>query len=107
MGDIPHIIVFYDRHCAFCNLCRRFVEKRQKKATFIFRDIGNKDAESIVVEYGTLKLKKFNACLYIVKNLKQPWPLVALLAQAVPERIGDWVYDWVSRHRTVLMRLFR
>lgn len=102
-----HVItILYDADCDFCNRCRAFVEARSKESvSFIFEDIGT-DAESIVVEPETLGLEKFNACRYIARHMHGSWPTIGFILGIVPRRIGDWSYDWISKHRGLLMKLF-
>ena len=99
------IIVLYDADCAFCNVCRRFAERRQKmNVQFVFEDIGDRNAETIIIEPETLKLEKFPACLYIARHMRGPWPIIAATLRILPDRLGNWGYDWVSRHRSFLMK---
>ncbi len=72
--------ILYEADCSFCNVCRRFVKKRDLNEMFIFIDIYSEDAsdliqktghperpeyDSIVVTDGqNLYLEKYPACLY-------------------------------------------
>lgn len=104
--DRKQVTVLYDADCRFCDKCRNFAEKRQgENTTLIFKDIGDRNADSIIVDPDGLKLEKFPASLYIAKHMKQPWPFIAAIGKVIPNAIGNWGYDWVSRHRNFLMKL--
>ncbi|MFT5037311.1 MAG: putative DCC family thiol-disulfide oxidoreductase YuxK [Candidatus Azotimanducaceae bacterium] len=115
------ITILYEADCGFCNVCRRFVEKRDSNGTFTFIDIYSEEAsnlirktghpqsreyDSIVVTNGqNLYLHKYPACLYIAKRLRQPWPLLALLLRIIPNFIGNWGYDLVAHNRKHLSKV--
>lgn len=108
------ITVFYQADCDFCNACRRFVERRDTPGHCVFKDIkeseyalGKKRGfESIVVVVDNEHIyTKFLACLYIGKQLKNPWPYIVVALGIVPKSVGDWGYDVISNHRNILLNL--
>jgi predicted DCC family thiol-disulfide oxidoreductase YuxK len=109
------IIVYYQPSCAFCVVCRHFIEKRVKNVEFVFFDLDQyKENEgrptrldSIVVIYENKNYFKYNACLLIARHISKPWPLISSILQIVPTKLGDFGYDVVANHRVVLMYLYR
>ncbi len=117
-------IILYQSDCAFCNWCRRFIEKRDKKHSFSFLgiesdqahalavnhgfQINKNDPESIVVITQTKRvLMKWKACRYIGAHLTLPVRLATKISFFVPRFIGDKIYDFISRHRGFMCKLVR
>jgi predicted DCC family thiol-disulfide oxidoreductase YuxK len=111
MSD-AHDVVLYDGVCGFCNRSVRFIIKRDRKKRFQFAALqsgvgkelaakhgvdGERLEGLVLIENGEATIKS-TAALRIVRRLKWPWPVLALLL-ALPVRIRDWFYDQFATRR--------
>lgn len=110
------IVVLYEPNCAFCRLCKAFVEKRDPTKRILFTDINTypiefSDNEEIrgqkplAALEGDRKYTRFRACQCIARYMKEPWPKIAWILYLIPKPIGNWGYDLVANHRDILMKL--
>jgi predicted DCC family thiol-disulfide oxidoreductase YuxK len=105
-------VVFFDGVCNLCNGFVRFVIRRDPDGRFAFAPLQSAAAEArlgtrvvpgslpdsvLLFEDGTL-YQRSTAALRIMRGLRAPWPLLALLL-LVPRPIRDWGYDRLARHR--------
>lgn len=108
-----HIYVYYQSSCAFCVVCRKFIQKRIKNTGFTFLDLAqyreNEGHEalhnSIIVKYKDEQYFKYHACIVIAQNLSKPWPFISKVLRFVPTSLGDWGYDFIANHRGFMMHL--
>jgi predicted DCC family thiol-disulfide oxidoreductase YuxK len=99
------IVMHYDTTCTFCRWCADFVQKRQLADIVL---IHTDDTESItVLTPDSETLRKYAACIYIGKQLTQPWRFFAHIFYYLPRPLGDAVYDWVQRNRSLLVKILR
>jgi predicted DCC family thiol-disulfide oxidoreductase YuxK len=111
-----HLVV-YDGVCGLCNTFVQFVLPRDRRRLFQFaslqsqyggglvrrhgRDPGRLDTLYVIVGHrGTAPrvLSRARAVLFVLEALGGWWRLPAL-AGALPDRILNWGYDTVARHR--------
>jgi predicted DCC family thiol-disulfide oxidoreductase YuxK len=123
MNDGGPIHVLYDADCGFCNWCRAFVEKRDKKRKFIFHGIASNEVdflfetrnisvdrinpESIAMVLPDAVLYKGTATGFVLKNMPFPWNFAGRIFLLLPTFLIDRLYDSASRNRGVLCRLVR
>jgi predicted DCC family thiol-disulfide oxidoreductase YuxK len=105
-------IVFFDGVCNLCNGFVQFVIARDPTATFRFATLQSEAAQHrlgttivpgiapdtvLLWDHGTL-YERSTAVLRIVRHLRAPWPLFAILI-ITPRPIRDWVYDRIAGSR--------
>lgn len=119
--ETKQLTIIYDDECLFCNWCRTFVEKRAPRGVFLFlgarheaaRDVYDTvcpknpiPTDTIVVITETKKTyTKYEACRIIGMHMYLSWRMFAYCGAVLPRRLGNALYDLVSRHRTRLARI--
>lgn len=105
-------IILFDGICALCNNFIVFVAKNDRKDTFRFLPLQNKninqfiDTEKnniknlksiILIEEGNLKYKS-NAAIEILIHLKRIY-LLCKVFYIIPKQIRDFIYDLIANNR--------
>jgi predicted DCC family thiol-disulfide oxidoreductase YuxK len=110
--DLKAVVIF-DSNCILCSALVRFLLRHEKGDTLNFassrKDVGIKlaqdhgiapeelDLSFLVIRDGKA-LKKSDASLALLAELKAPWRYLTVL-RIVPNRLRDWIYDIVARNR--------
>ena len=105
-------IVLYDADCGFCEKCRRFCEKRNRKNSLNFIDINSEEASDLFKSYDLKESLKtiwffnskeaFNkgyAITEICKNLNTPWNIFYYSKKILPKAFLDFLYDFVAKSK--------
>jgi predicted DCC family thiol-disulfide oxidoreductase YuxK len=110
-------LLFYDGHCGLCHRAVRFVTWADPAGrAFRFAPLDGETIratvpeaarralpDSVVVRTGDGRLLvKWRAVVHVLRRLGGPWPVLGLLAMAVPRPLGDRLYDAVARVRARL-----
>lgn len=109
------LIVLIDGDCALCDATAVWFARRNSAHRLIFatntgvvaRVAGEPpggDQGSVVVLLGSRRLTRSSAALEMVKALGGAWPLLAMVAKAIPRGLRDRIYDEVARRRRRLNR---
>ncbi len=113
---MKNLIILYQDSCGVCRKYIDFVSINTKSGKNIeFIDISNNEAlslsnnfflninfknpESMIVISDRKIYTKWQAITEIGKNMKSPWLQIAYLSNLVPKRIGDILYDFLSKNR--------
>ena len=106
-------IILFDGVCNLCNGAVQYVIEHDKNDVFMFAalqsDIGKKlmkergiDASQIdsiiLIEQGVAYYTKSTAALKIARSFGGIWQLAGVF-QWIPEKIRDWVYDYIADNR--------
>ena len=106
-------IILFDGVCNLCNGAVQYVIEHDKNDVFMFAalqsDIGKKlmkergiDASQIdsiiLIEQGVAYYTKSTAALKIARSFGGIWQLAGVF-QWIPEKIRDWVYDYIANNR--------
>ena len=106
-------IILFDGVCNLCNSAVQYVIEHDKNDVFMFAalqsDIGKKlmkergiDASQIdsiiLIEQGVAYYTKSTAALKIARSFGGIWQLAGVF-QWIPEKIRDWVYDYIANNR--------
>jgi predicted DCC family thiol-disulfide oxidoreductase YuxK len=107
-----HKIVFFDGICHLCNGFVDFViQNETAENPLVFAPLQGTTAQQylspedrktvssvIFLLEGRIE-RKSKAVISILKCLRFPWPLVAMLLQLIPSPLRNLVYDWVAKNR--------
>lgn len=117
---MPCPIVLYDGVCGLCSRLVRFILRRDQPGTFRFASLqsalaarflarhdlnpGDLDTVYLVVNPDSqvppeFLLSRFDAVLFVLKQLGAFWRPVAFLLQLLPKSLREFVYNTVARHR--------
>jgi predicted DCC family thiol-disulfide oxidoreductase YuxK len=115
---MPHPIILYDGVCGLCNRLNQFVLRRDPDAIFRFASLQSPFAARILSRHGAnpqdldtvyvvvnhelpdeYLLLRFDAILFVLKQLGGIWKLLALLLQLLPRPLRDIAYRLVVRNR--------
>ena len=118
-ADSRHLIL-YDGDCGFCGRAVTLVPPRDSRRAFRYDSLHSEEGERwradralptgepdslLVVPAASAErlavLQKSAAVLFIVRHMDWPWRLLAIAA-LLPDRLLDWAYDVVARHRHLL-----
>ena len=106
-------IILFDGVCNLCNSAVQYVIEHDKNDVFMFAalqsDIGEKlmkergieasQIDSIIlIEQGVAYYTKSTAALKIARSFGGIWQLAGVF-QWIPEKIRDWVYDYIANNR--------
>ena len=106
-------IILFDGVCNLCNSAVQYVIEHDKNDVFMFAalqsDIGKKlmkergiDASQIdsiiLIEQGVAYYTKSTAAIKIARSFGGIWQLAGVF-QWIPEKIRDWVYDYIANNR--------
>jgi predicted DCC family thiol-disulfide oxidoreductase YuxK len=113
-------VILYDGVCGLCNRWVQFVLRRDRKAVFLFAALQSPVAREILIRHAISPdpldtiyvvrdfgrateraLSRSSAALYIFSRLGGMWRLAALL-RALPQRVRDFLYHSVARHRYLI-----
>ena len=113
----PRNLIVYDGVCGLCNRFLRFVIARDPAGVFYFTPLQGELAQGILLRHGRQPEKldtvylisgygteqeslreKSSAVFTILRNLNQPWPVVALL-RFFPLSLSDRAYALIVRDR--------
>lgn len=105
-------VVLFDGVCNLCNGFVQFVIERDPGARFSFAPLQSEAARAqlgdavtpgaapstvLLFQDGRL-YDRSTAALLILRQLRFPWPAVAVLF-VVPRPLRDWIYDLIARRR--------
>ncbi len=107
------IVVLFDGVCHLCHTGVRFVIARDPHARIVFAQLQSETSrgllaargglppgtDSVVVLAGDAMLVRSDGALAVAAQLRQPWPILARLAQLAPRALRDWAYDRIARSR--------
>jgi predicted DCC family thiol-disulfide oxidoreductase YuxK len=110
-------VILYDGVCGLCNRSVRFALKRDREGVFRFASLqspagreilarhgiqpGALDTFYVVRNYGLAServLSKSSATIYAAARLGGVWKSATIL-RVLPQRVRDYVYDTIARHR--------
>lgn len=114
-GDAKHILVLFDGVCNLCHASVRFIIARDPRDRFRFgalqgdaargelarRDMTTDTTTEMTTFYvvqGEQVLEKSDAWLAVVKQLQNPWPILAV-CRVIPRGIRDRIYDFIGANR--------
>ncbi|MBK9145469.1 MAG: DUF393 domain-containing protein [Candidatus Melainabacteria bacterium] len=111
-------LIFYDGVCGLCNNFNKFVLKNDRTGSFAFASLQSDFATRVLKERGFNSadlntvyvlpafdetaepvLSKSDAVIFVAKNLRRPFPLIATIFGIFPRLIRDRVYDLVAKNR--------
>lgn len=104
-------IVFFDGHCGLCNKSVDFLMNHDTTRKFkysplqseLFRTLKNKDlsenVDSLYVYDGKDFYIKTRGWMILAKELGGVWKALALIANILPDKILDFFYDQIAKHR--------
>ena len=109
-----HPTIFFDGECNLCNGAVQFIIARDRHALFRFAPLQSQSARdmlgaspgagnTIVLLQDGRRYVRSDAAVRIGFALAPPWPVVAVVAGALPKPWRDAAYDWIARNR---FRLF-
>jgi predicted DCC family thiol-disulfide oxidoreductase YuxK len=106
-------IILFDGVCNLCNSAVQYVIEHDKNNVFKFaalqsaigeklmkeRGIDASQIDSIIlIEQGVAYYTKSTAALKIARSFGGIWQLAGVF-QWIPEKIRDWVYDYIANNR--------
>lgn len=108
----PPIIVF-DGVCVLCSRWVGFLLKRDRGGQFLFASMQGEtgqsllrragldpdDPSSFILVEGDAVSKQSDAIARVLKNLNEPWPVIAELMLLCPRALRDWLYFRIARNR--------
>ncbi|MGZ5280187.1 MAG: thiol-disulfide oxidoreductase DCC family protein [Pseudobdellovibrionaceae bacterium] len=110
--DPHHKIVFFDGICHLCNGFVNFaIQNGTSKTLLVFAPLQGTTAEqllspedrkalsSVIFLNDGKTFRHSEAVLEIMKFLKFPWPLLAVIFQIIPSDFRNVIYNWVARNR--------
>ncbi len=110
--DSLHKIVFFDGICHLCNGFVDFViQNGTAKNPLNFAPLqgttaqkylttsDQKTVSSVIFLHDGKIERKSEAVISILKCLRYPWPLLAMLIQLIPSGFRNVIYDWVAKNR--------
>jgi predicted DCC family thiol-disulfide oxidoreductase YuxK len=116
--SISPAIVLIDGDCTLCNRTMIWFSARNQNKHFIFaknagevaRILGEPpggDHDTVVVWFGSRRLVRSEAVIYLLSKSDGLWPGVGLSLKIIPRAIRDFFYDLVarSRHRLNLSKV--
>ena len=118
MVSRPHPVLLYDGVCGLCNRVVQFVLRYDRLGAFRFAPLQSPFAARILRRHGlnpqvqntlvvVLDLEtareqllfRSDGALYLLRTLRQPWPLIARLAMVLPRAIRETGYRMVAGSR--------
>ena len=113
-------LILYDGDCGFCGRAVTLVPPRDSRRAFRYDSLHSEEGERVradcalptggpdsllVVPAASSEnlavLQKSAAVLFVVRHMDWPWRLLSI-AGLLPDRLLDWAYDVVARHRHLL-----
>ena len=116
--NLDNPILFFDGLCPFCNFTVRIVAKLDRKGSIFFSPIESPTGQEVLAHHPEMRNVDSAFILYLdeqgnerlaakssmIKSLARfiAWPEKFLLTPfiVVPGKLGDWVYDIISKNRT-------
>ena len=109
----PRILVLYDGVCRLCIAGLGFIIRNDPAARVRFaamqsalgqellarHNLPRDDFKSFAVLADGAVLLRSNAVLRIARELRQPWPVLAIPVRLLPRPLRDRLYDVVARNR--------
>ncbi|MCA9802572.1 MAG: DUF393 domain-containing protein [Cyanobacteria bacterium HKST-UBA02] len=111
-------LIFYDGVCGLCNNFNKFVLQNDRTGSFAFASLQSDFATRVLRDRGfdaadlntvyvlpafdeTVEpvLRKSDAVIYVAKNLRQPFPVLATIFGIFPRVVRDRAYDLVAKNR--------
>jgi predicted DCC family thiol-disulfide oxidoreductase YuxK len=105
-------IVFFDGVCHLCNGFVDFaIQNETEPRTLVFAPLQGTTAQnylsledrkalsSVLLFKQSQVLHRSDAILAILRDLRFPWPWLATVAEFVPRKFRDLVYDWIAKNR--------
>ncbi len=105
-------IVFFDGVCHLCNFFIDFVVRNETIAkSFFFAPLQGQTAQRFLSEADRKELKSVvywdgkslhrqsEAVLLVGRHLRFPYSYLARVAELIPSRMRNRLYDWVALHR--------
>jgi predicted DCC family thiol-disulfide oxidoreductase YuxK len=117
MASPSNPVVLYDGVCGLCNRFVQFILHRDHTDQFRFASLQSPVAAEIlqrnaiapdlstvyvVVDYQRPSehvLGRSRAILFVLRELRQPWPLLGSLGYLVPRFLRDLIYDRIASNR--------
>ncbi len=115
---MSHPILLYDGVCGLCSRLVQFILPRDRNAVFRFASLQSALAATILARHGAnpsdldtvyvvvnhelaneYLLSRFDAVLFVLKQLPSLWSAASFLLQLVPRFFRDAGYGIVARHR--------
>jgi predicted DCC family thiol-disulfide oxidoreductase YuxK len=125
---MTHPIILYDGVCGLCNRLNQFVLRRDPDAIFRFASLQSPSAARILTRHGAdprdldtvyvvvnldltkhdlakeaqpdeYLLTRFDAIIFVLKQLGGIWKFLGFLVQLLPQPLRDAVYRLVARNR--------
>lgn len=115
---VPHPVILFDGACTLCSRWVMFVIARDPRARFRFGSLQSEAARALLAAHGlaagadagadpdTIVLvedgrhyERSAAVVRILRSLRTPWPVVAIVATVVPRPLRDAIYAAVARRR--------
>ena len=119
------LLIVFDGECGFCNRSVRWLLKRDREDRLRFVPFQSpktagvlarhgiaapeQDGGSVLVvrEFGEITesvLTRSDAWVAVLRQLPEPWPIVANAMRMVPQAVRDWAYGVVARSRRQISR---
>src|SRR6266576_3234595 len=110
-------VVLYDGVCGLCNRLVQFILRRDHADQFRFASLQSPLAAEILQRHAIAPdlstvyvvldyqrpsehlLARSSAILFVLQELRQPWPLLGKVGYLVPRFCGDSLYDRIASNR--------
>jgi predicted DCC family thiol-disulfide oxidoreductase YuxK len=106
-------LLVFDGHCVLCSSGVRWMLARDPRGTTRFATIQSPLSQALYRHYG-LDATRFDTFMVLMngrpylrwagwlsaaRTMPTPWRWLGWLGRAVPDVVGDPLYDWVQRNR--------
>jgi predicted DCC family thiol-disulfide oxidoreductase YuxK len=115
--QLPGPVLLYDGSCGFCAASVSFILRHERRHSLFFASLQGAVGQQVRTRYPELSdidsmvwvdpanreqpervLIRSAAALRVANYLGGLWRLMAL-GRLLPQRLRDWGYDWIARHR--------
>ena len=102
------IIIFYDGICILCSNAMNFIQRNDKKNSFLLSPLQSsyaqrtidpkfvRDMDTVIVKQGDTVFKKSEAAFIILKFLNHPLQYLRFM---IPKFLADKIYNLVAKKR--------